>query len=396
MTTYPISLFLALAYGALLSGYRWGWRALPEWHIPNGFVPKSRISILIPARNEADTIGACLRSILEGSYPLALLEVIVLDDFSDDGTEQKVNQLLESSVPKKSGSESLVRCLQLSDYFPPETRHTPNKKKALALGVAQAFGEIIVTTDADCMVPKDWLLNIAAAFENPQTQMVCAPVNFHREQNILQRFQSLDFLGLMGITGAGIELGRHYMANGANLAYRKQAFESVEGYVDNEHHASGDDLFLAQKMAVRWPGGVIFLKNSSVTVFTEAPADIRAFWHQRLRWGTKNAILPDWSLRLSLLTVFLFCWSIWVNLGLAIGDTVIGGPAIYFWVFLFQMGIKAFFDYLFLSEMTRFFKREDLMRSFLSSFILHTAYIPIIGMASLFIKKYTWKGRRAN
>lgn len=55
--------------------------------------------------------------------------------------------------------------------------------------------------------------------------------------------------------------------------------------------ALSDDLFLAQKIAKRWPESVIFLKNKAACVRTEAPANGRAFWQPRLRCGTKNAAL---------------------------------------------------------------------------------------------------------
>jgi len=390
-----ISILLSIAYKAVLTAYHHGWKAIPEAELPQTFKPKIFISVLIPARNEAENIGPCLRSILEGNYPHNLLEIIVPDDFSEDRTAEIVNQLSESLIPKKSGSESSISCIHLADNLPPESRFTPNKKKAIEIGVSKAKGEIIVTTDADCLVQKDWLLLIAAAFENPQTQMVCGPVAFHQEINLLQRFQSLDFLGLMGITGAGAKLGWHYMANGANLAFRKQVFETVNGYAGNEHLASGDDMFLVQKVARHWPGSVLFLKSREATVQTEAVSDWRTFWHQRLRWGTKNAAIPSWPLRFSLLTVFLFCWSIWVNLALAIAYTVMDIPAYFFWVFLFQIIIKAAFDYFFLSEMCRFFNRKDLLRWFWPSFFMHTAYIALLGTMSIFYKKYEWKGRRA-
>ncbi len=389
-------MLIAIAYATLLILYRWGWRSMPEAELPQGFESKTSITVLIPARNEAGNIGACIQSILNGNYPQNLLKIIVLDDFSTDKTVEIVHQFPESSISKKSGSGSSISCIQLADHFPPEARYTPNKKKAIELGVAQATGEIIATTDADCMAPKDWLLFIAAAFENPKTKIVCAPVLFHREKNLLQKFQSLDFLGLMGITGAGYQMGWYSMANGANLAYRKQIFGDVEGYSGNEHLASGDDMFLVQKVAARWPDSVAFLKSPEATVLTEAAPNWRAFWQQRLRWGTKNAALPSWALRLSLLTVFLFCWSIWINLVLALIYAVVDVPANYGWTFLFQITIKALFDYFFLSEMGRFFDRKDGLRWFWPSFLLHTGYIPLLGTASIFLKNYEWKGRSAH
>lgn len=385
-------MLITLAYAVLLIAYRWGWRALPEVQFPEGFEAKSGITVLIPARNEAGNIAASLRSVLGGNYPHNLLQIIVLDDFSEDKTVEIVHQFSESL--ELSGRA--LEYIRLADHLPPEARFSPNKKKAIELGVARAKGEIIVTTDADCIVQKDWLWHIAYAFEKAPIKMICGPVQFHQQKNLLQRFQSLDFLGLMGISAAGYRLGWHEMANGANLAYRKEAFEAVNGYAGNEHLASGDDMFLVQKVAKRWPGSIAFLKNREASVFTEAAPDWSAFWHQRLRWGTKNAALPNWPLRLSLLTVFLFCWSIWINLALVFFCLLTGKDSNILWIFLFQIAVKALSDYFFLSEMCRFFNRKDLLRWFWPSFFLHTAYILLVGTASIFLKKYHWKGRHAN
>jgi cellulose synthase/poly-beta-1,6-N-acetylglucosamine synthase-like glycosyltransferase len=425
------SIFLTIAYVAIMLAYRWGWRALPEWQIPESWQPSVRVSVIIPARNEAANIEACLRSILEGSYPANLLEIIVVDDFSGDETSEIVESL------KFEVWSSAVCLIRLSDFLPTEARFRANKKKAIEIGIAHATGELIMTTDADCVVPGDWLRLVVSRFNptpdpSPERRgdrdivaehataplpfgggvgggvetggiptLLAAPVAFHREQNFLQRFQSLDFLGLMGITGAGIQLGWQRMGNGANLAYPKAVFEEVGGFSGNENLASGDDMFLIQKVAARWPGSVFFLKNPAATVLTEAKPDWRSFLQQRLRWGTKNAALPEWPVRLVLLTVFLFCWSILLNSVLA-ALALVGVPANNSLpllaspptILLFQLSVKAVFDYIFLREMCRFFKREDLLRWFVPSFFLHTLYIPLVGAASLFLRRYEWKGRR--
>jgi glycosyltransferase involved in cell wall biosynthesis len=368
------SILLTIAYTALLLAYLRGWQALPEWQIPDDFVPKTKVSVVVAARNEAANIEACLRSVLEGSYPANLLEIIVVDDFSEDET----CEIVARNFPA-------VHLLHLRDLLPPAFQFSANKKKAIEIGIAHATGEFIATTDADCLAPKDWLRFLASVCEVREVKIVCAPVAFHREQNLFQRFQSLDFLGLMGITGAGIQLSWQRMGNGANLAYPKAVFEGVGGFSNNEDKASGDDMFLIQKVAAQWPHSIFFLKNPAATVLTEAKSDLVSFFQQRLRWGTKNAALPEWPVRLSLLAVFLFCWSIWLNMLLKNGSLIV-----------FQLLVKAVFDFILLREMCRFFKREDLLRWFAPSFFLHTLYIPLVGAASLFLKKYEWKGRRVN
>lgn len=399
-----LSILLSVAYAAIMLSYLRGWRALAEWQIPPGWIPQTRVTVVIAARNEAANIAACLRSVTGGSYPHNLLEIIVVDDFSEDETAAVVD-----GVQQTSGSP-FIRLVKLSGLLAPEARFSANKKKAVAIGIARAQGELIVTTDADCVVPADWLRLIVSAYEAKKSGIICAPVAFRAEKNLFQRFQSLDFLGLIGITGAGIRFGFQRMGNGANLAFPKAVFEEAGGFSGNEHLASGDDMFLVQKVAESRPSGIFFLKNPGVAVLTEAQPDWRSFFQQRLRWGTKNAALPEWPVRLILLSVFLFCWTILINAAWVLyanisilfpvagaPDAVVGVPAnntLPLIILLIQLLVKAVFDYTFLRGMCRYFSREDLMRWFIPSFFMHTVYIALVGAASIFSKKYEWKGRR--
>ncbi|MCB0527180.1 MAG: glycosyltransferase [Saprospiraceae bacterium] len=384
MLLVSASVFLAFVYAGLLLVYLKGWRATPEWTLPEGYKPRTGISVLIPARNEADRIAACLRAIAAGSYPPSLLEIIVIDDFSDDAT---------AAVVQRFQSGISIRLVHLSDILPAEHAMLANKKAAIEAGVALAHGPLIVTTDADCIAPADWLRIIASRFEAGDLQLLTAPVALHREKNLLQRFQSLDLLGLMGITAAGMHLGFQRMANGANLAYTKEVFENVGGYAGNRSLSSGDDMFLVQKIARLHTSSVAFLKNPAAAVRTEAAADLRSFVQQRIRWGTKTAALPEWPVRLVLLAVFLFCWSIVINAVIAV-PAAAAGNYLFLQLLGLQLLIKAVFDYLFLREMCLYFGRADLLRWFVPCFLMHTAYVALIGAASLVFRRYRWKGRR--
>ena len=387
---YTLSLVLAAVYTLLMLTYYVGWRMLPVWKAPANWQPTTRVTVLIPARNESGNIASCLHAILQGSYPSWLTEIIVLDDFSTDGTDETVLAFTR----KNMATATSIRVVRLMDVLPADAAARANKKQAIELGVAQATGDIIVTTDADCIAGKEWLSMIVSRLEwsNKKSHpvLVTGPVVFHRESNVLQYFQSLDFLGLMGITGAGIYLSFQRMGNGASLAYYRQVFRDVNGYEGNRNTASGDDMFLIQKVAAKYPRRVVFLKNAEAVVRTEAVAGWRSFIQQRLRWGTKNAGLPEWPVRLVLLAVFLFCWSIWINILAAL----ISDKTRLLQIIAIQLLVKAVFDLLLLREMARFFRRTDLLRWFLPSFILHTFYIPFIGTASLYFKQYEWKGRR--
>lgn len=357
--------------------YGYHWRRIPTLRLPEVLLPQLPLTVLIPARNEADNIGPCLDSIVSGRYPISLLDIIVIDDCSDDDT---------AAIAGRFGPP--VRVLALRNFLPENQPLQSHKKRALDIGIAQARHAVIVTTDADCLAPPDWLMHIAALYEHHQPDMVAAPVLFHSDGSLLQDFQALDFVGMMGITGAGIVSGFQRMANGANLSYTRAAFEAVGGFADNIHRASGDDMFLIQKMAQWRPEGIFFLKSQAATVSTAPVATWPDLVQQRLRWGTKNAALPEWSVRLVLALVFVFCWS----LVLCVILTPFGLVSLPFCLML--LAVKAVSDYLFLHQLCRFFGQQRLMRRFLPCFVLHTLYIPLIGTASLFFKQYNWKGRR--
>jgi cellulose synthase/poly-beta-1,6-N-acetylglucosamine synthase-like glycosyltransferase len=89
-----ISILLSAFYVFIQTKYTRGWKALPEWKIPENYVPKTRISVLIPARNEAENIRICIESIYHQNYPKSLFEIIILDDFSEDETANIVLDLI--------------------------------------------------------------------------------------------------------------------------------------------------------------------------------------------------------------------------------------------------------------------------------------------------------------
>ncbi|MEM1323935.1 MAG: glycosyltransferase [Bacteroidota bacterium] len=378
MTIYfTAALLLSLAYIVIICIYINGWSALPEFPVPASFHPATPLSIIVPARNEAKNILPCLKSILQQDYPTELFEVIVIDDHSTDETAQLVEGL---EAPQ-------LRLLKLAEHLK-AGEHRAYKKKAIELGISQAKGQLILTTDADCIAPPQWLHLMAAFYEQKGCKFIAAPVNFYQEQSLLESFQSLDFMGMMGITGAGIHKGFMHMCNGANLAYEKAVFEEVGGFAGIDQLASGDDMLLMQKVAQKYPGQLGFLKQAAATVLTPAAPTLKAFLQQRLRWASKSKAYSEWKITLILALVFFLCINILLGVILFpfLGIGII-------WPLLLQIGVKLLMDYLLLSRMSTFFNRSDLMRVFIPAQGLHLLYIAFIGAASNLINQYQWKGR---
>ncbi|MGB4884650.1 MAG: glycosyltransferase, partial [Ferruginibacter sp.] len=146
-----------------------------------------KISIIIPARNEEKNIGPLLLSIQQQTIATEKFEVIIVDDFSTDRTAAIVQQF------------AFAKLIQLKNVV--GTQHINSyKKKAIETGIAHCNGELIVTTDADCSVPKKWLETIAAFYLQHKPEFIVMPVAINHNNRFIEIFQALDFMGMQGIT----------------------------------------------------------------------------------------------------------------------------------------------------------------------------------------------------
>jgi len=371
---------LTILYALLLMAYRY-WFSLNKVFVKdkNSNVNEHniRFSIVIPARNEALNIKACIDSILAQDYPAEFFEVIVIDDFSEDDTAFMVKAF--------SHEHPNVHLLSLADYYKPGEMNS-FKKKAIEKAVSKAKGDWIVTTDADCMVPVQWLslYNDYIQQNLPHNKLVfiAAPVMFIKEKGILNEFQVLDFLALQGITAAAVGAGKHSMSNGANLAFEKSAFIAVGGYQGVDQIASGDDMFLMHKMKVTLSNRIGYLFNPGAIVLTKAMGNWKEFIMQRIRWSSKARYYDDKTIFWVLLLVYLYNLSI--LLLLFVGE---------YRSLLITIAFKTFFEMFFLEPVTKFYKMPGQLRYFPLYQPLHILYTLVAGLFGQ-VKTYTWKGRR--
>lgn len=373
-----IVIVVGLAYIILILIYLKNWKALDAIILPEKFIANTRISVIIPIRNEGHNIKALLRSILANRYPTSLIEIIVVDDHSTDDSIQIIQSMAEEKI----------KVLSLADFALPD-RFNSFKKFGIEQAVLQAKGDLILTTDGDCIVPNDWLNYFAYCYEEKQNNFIAAPVNFQFTHTNLSAFQCLDFMGMMLITGANIKRRTSMMCNGANLGYSRKLFLDLEGYQDIDRHASGDDVMLLNKISASTQGHIGFIKNAQATVETQGVQDWSEFVQQRLRWATKNGSSNDFVLKLELGIVYLLACSIILTACL-----IFLNWSFFMSLFIFLLFSKFIGDYMLLSHASTFFGKTELMKYFSSSFWMHTLYIAGIGTLSLFKKQYTWKGRQ--
>lgn len=339
--------------------------------------PVTTFSIIIPARNEEESIEACIRSILKNDYPKELFEVIVADDFSTDATPGIVHRL--------QAQFSNIHIISLKDIIS-ETINS-YKKRAIELAIAKSKHDWIVTTDADCSVPVNWLHLLDAYIQKNERVFVAAPVMFTCDNSFLNIFQCLDFLSLQGITAASVYAGAHSMCNGANLAYKKTVFYEVDGFKNADHIASGDDMLLMHKIKMKYPENIGYLFSDKMIVTTAPMPDWKNFLNQRIRWASKATSYQDKRVFWVLVLVYF------TNLFLLILFFVGFFQPQLFLIWLIFVFAKALLEMPFMYKVAKFYGLQRLMFWFVLMQPFHIAYTVVSGWLGKF-GTYQWKGRK--
>ncbi len=356
--------------------YRIAWSQLPAFEpATRNPQPTTHITVIIPARNEAQNLPALLNSLEAQTYPKQFFQVLVIDDHSTDDTAAIAAQY------------SFVTCLSLKDFIGNDPLNS-YKKKAIEIGIQNSIGELIVTTDADCIVPKNWLTTIAAFYEEKRAVFIVMPVAINCSAKPIEIFQALDFMSLQGVTGASVHKNMHSMCNGANLAYSRQAFDAVDGFKGIDAIASGDDMLLMHKIALQYPGAVHYIRSSDVIVQTEPVHSIREFFNQRIRWASKADKYDDKRIFWVLLIVYLL--NVLLLLLPIISVVSLQWPVVFYSIML--IAIKTIFELIFLYPVAQFFRKQSLLWAFPLAQPFHILYTVIAGWLGKF-GSYQWKER---
>lgn len=363
--------FLFLYYANFLLGIYFGLKRLSplkELKEIDEFV-----SVIIPFRNESDNILKNLESIENQNYSKDKFEVIYVDDSSDDGSYKKL------CLVKKSDN--------IKVYSVPED-YSPNahKKKAVRFGIEKSKGEIIVTTDADCIYKQNWLKTLLSCYDE-DTGFVSGPVEFSNGQDIFNKFQRLEFAGLI-LVGAGlIGIDKPAICNAANASYRRRAYDDVKGFADQLNLSSGDDELLMQKIWKNKNYQVKFCLNKEAIVSSNPNETLQEFYYQRKRWASKGLFYANKFLVVKLILIFLF------YLTLAI-QPVLGVILIpvFFISFLVCIAGKILMEYLILRKGAEILFNKEMLKPFLIAELLHIPYIILFGLAGS-IGGFEWKGR---
>lgn len=372
MALLVVTVLLLALYAGLIYFYYHNWQQAPTFEPASTTLSAPFISVIVAARNEEATLPALLNALKSQIYPAGNFEIIIVDDFSTDNTQNVLKPFLSHQVV----------CIQ-----PAADAAASSKKKAIEAGVQKANGSLLVITDADCLPPPEWLSIMATFHQQNGAVFIAAPVAYTHNNSVLHLFQALDFLTLQGITAASVTAGWHSMCNGANLAYTKQAFEAVQGFNGIDQVASGDDMLLMHKIKKAYPSSVHYLKHKAAIVRTEPMLTWKDFVRQRRRWASKTAYYDDKNVFYVLLFVYL------LNLHFLVLLVALFFNPFYLYVLVGYLFFKTAIEWPFVASVAKFYDEKDLMPYFPLMQPLHILYTITVGLLSQ-LGAYQWKGRK--
>ncbi len=370
-----ISLIISASYLFLIGSFIFGFDKVDRF-ILKDIPAKTKFSIIIPFRNEANNLPKLLKSLFALNYSNNLFEVILVNDASEDNSVEIINTHIETQNKQ----------IELRVIENVRTCNSP-KKDVIALALEQAKHEWIITTDADCILPKFWLDSFDAFIQFKNPMCIVAPITYINEHTFLNRFQTLDLFSLQGTTIGSFGIDLPFLCNGANFGYRKSVFLEVGGFKGNTAIASGDDIFLLEKIVKKHPKSVHYLKCDNAVVYTNAQANWHQLISQRIRWAAKTSSYNNWFGKLTGLVVL----GMNVLILLLPFLSFFGFFNIKIWAYIFI--IKLNVDFILLYKTSTFFNQRQAFISFLSSFVIYPIFSVYVAFLSLF-KGYQWKGRQ--
>ncbi|MCE2439666.1 MAG: glycosyltransferase [Candidatus Latescibacteria bacterium] len=323
------------------------------------------VTVVIPARNEAHRIDGCLSAIAEQTYPPERTRVIVVDDHSTDDTAR----LAIAWADRIPG----LRVVQATDG-----PHACPKKNALDTGIRAGAGEIILTTDADCIPSSGWIASMVRAFE-PDVGMVAGYAPLIPKRGALSGLLALQGLVVSTLAAGSIGLGLPLTCSGRNLAYRKSAFHDAGGFDPIGHIRGGDDVLLMRRLAA--------LKSWRIRFNPEARVDSHphtdGLFRRQVRYQSK-AVHYGYSVLLAAACIYIF-------------HVVLAAAPFLAWQhpeFRFPFGLiaaaKILADWLLLSGAARRFKERKNLRLFPLLELISVPYVVVICAAGV-LTRSRWK-----
>ncbi len=370
--TLIVLFLLALGFSIFLLWCYLVWKRIPE-EVSDYSSPRAKLSVIIAARNEEKNISSCLEALSNQDFPAENVELIIVDDHSDDETPRLITDFITKHPHR------VIKFLSLNE------NQGGSKKESLTMAISEASNDIILITDADCIVPTTWQSSMLDFYLKKNATFLAGPVSVNSSESLFAKIQSLEFMGLVGIAAAGIRSNKPIMCNGANLMFSKKMFNEVGGFSAPKNFASGDDTQLLIKASKLNNGDVYFLKDKRAIVSTKGAVSWDGFLQQRKRWAGK---IP-FALSTFTVSIAILAWFTHAFLLASLTLGIIYGLSPYF---ILSLGLIYSCEFLLLNSMATFFNKHSILRLILPMQLFYWIYIVLIGVIAP-LGKFRWKGR---
>lgn len=326
-----------------------------------------KVSVVVAARNEEKNISNCINSILESDYPKDLFEIIIVDDNSTDDT-YKIIESFSKNNPNVKPLKS------------PTNATLIGKSNAIDFGISNANGDLILMTDADCIVNKFWIKNIVKHFKDDVG--LVAGLTILKVDSIFSGFQSLDWTFLLGIGAAGISLKNPFSVIGNNLSVRKKVYEEIGGY-KNLKFSVTEDFMLFKKISETTKWKYAFPLSNETLVTSQPCENISSLIKQKKRWGIGGT---DMKLSGLLIMVAGFL----IHFAFLMIPFYSNNIILHFSFFI----TKIFFDFIFLYLILKKVNQVKILKYFFFFEIYYIIYVLVLPFFVFFTGKLDWKGRK--
>ncbi len=356
-----ITFVLLAGYSALLIYLRKGFDRLR----PGDLNYHPTVAVIIPAHNEEKNLPHLLDCLSRQDYPVHFREIILVNDRSVDQTYK----IMETFASKYSN----VKVIRIHDTV----REISPKKRAITKGINSSTGEIILTTDADSSPGPNWISEMVQAYRKDTGMVYRTNPPFN---TLFHRILALDYFAMGAIAASSVGINHPTTCNGANLSYRREIFQKVNGFGETAKLLSGDDDLFLHRVHKKCSLRINFTLTPGSVVFNNPPENFRKFVRQRIRFASKHLAYPLW-LKAILSGIYLFNISLlWLIIGSFLSIS-------YLPILIITLFCKAAFEIIFLSCGQHFLEKRNFLWLYPIAAIPHIFYVVFFPLLGQFRKK---------
>ncbi len=333
--------------------------------LKNEYEPE--VSVIIPARNEEENISQCIESALKLDYHKEKIEIIAINDRSEDKTDEILKQL--------SKQNPILRVVTIEDDS--QIGSIPGKAGAIHLGIESATKDIIFQTDADCILPPQWVKKMVRLFQEPGTGFVTSFTNVVGKR-LFDKIQAIEWIYMHTMAMGGVGMNQPLGCYGNNASIRKKYYKAFGGY--NKIPFSVTEDLALQQAFFRYGYKIHYLIHPETIVDTKPCRNIKDYLDQHHRWA-RGGLNLGWRAAIFVLSSF----AIWFGFLYFILKLDLFHFAILFL-------IRFFGDLLLLTPPLFILRKKNYFATFpfaVLFFLLVELVIPFV----IFNKNVKWKGQ---